>query len=543
MIQADDTAADRPAANASVGLRTYLDGVASIVKRVPAAWVRCELHTLKVGDRFVGMEFIEADGDGKQIAKVQGGCWPAVWRRIEGDFRAAGLTLTSGSQVMVKLDANLNPTYGFRVNVSDIDLTFALGDLNARMQAIRKHLQDTGVWDRNRNLPRPADFVRVSVIAPAGAAGLGDSQSTADTLAAAGLAEFIYHEVPFQTRDAPARIVETLREIYRQCRAEPDRHCAVAIIRGGGASADLAWLVDQKLAEAVCRMNVPVMTGIGHERDRNLLDEIACIPCDTPSKVVEHISSTITRSAMVGLRAYESVRASVAGALSDHRAAVAVTSAAVDRDAREAIRVADRVVRAAATGLEPGARDLLDQTHAAVTAALDTARGSARYRREAAGEAIQGLRMEIVATVGAKLRPLDLGTERALSEVRTRLDAVPQAVTADMDRLLAQIRADAARSAEDAGSAITGLRRQAIVDARQAVDVCRSAIATIQDCADALHPRTVLAAGYAILRDAAGSPLTSLRSVRSADIVAAEMRDGTTHLRNESQAQTEDQRA
>lgn len=537
MIDADETAnAEPPAGNASVGLKAYLDGVASVVKRIPSAWVRCELHTLKVGDRFVGMEFIELDQDGKQVAKVQGGCWPAVWRRIDGQFHDAGLTLTAGSQVMVKLEASLNTTYGFRVNVLDVDLTFALGDLNARMQAIRKHLRDIGVWDQNRILPRPADFVRVRVIAPAGAAGLGDFRSTADGLAAAGLAEFIYHEVPFQTRDAPARIVETLREIYRECRAEPGRNYAVAIIRGGGASADLAWLVDQKLAEAVCRMNVPVMTGIGHERDRNLLDEIACIPCDTPSKVVEHISSTIIRSATVGHSAYGSVQASVAGALSDHRAAVASTSATIDRDAREAIRLADRVVRAAATGMEPGARDLLAQTHVAVISSLDAVRGAARHRREAAADAVHGLKRRIVATLEANLRPLDIGTERALSEVRTRLDSVPQAASLDTDRLLQQIHAAAGQLADAAGSEVAALGEQAILEARRIVEGCHSTIAMIQERADALHPRTVLAAGYAILRDAKGLPLTSLDSVRAEASIAAEMRDGTTQLRNEDRA-------
>lgn len=531
MIAASEAA--NSAGNASVGLKTYLDDIASFVKRVPSAWVRCELHTLRIGDRFVGMEFIELDEEGKQIAKVQGGCWPAVWRRIGGQFKAAGLTLTAGSQVMVKLEASLNKTHGFRVNVLDVDLTFALGDLNARMQAIRKHLRNIGVWDQNRTLPRPADFVRVRVIAPAGAAGLGDFRSTADRLAAAGLAEFLYHEAPFQTRDAAARIVETLRDIYRECRAQPGRNCAVAIIRGGGASADLAWLVDQKLAEAVCRMNIPVMTGIGHERDKNLLDEIACIPCDTPSKVVEHISSTIIRSAMIGHGAYESVQASVAGALGKGRADVASTVATIDKDAREAIRLADRGVRAAATGLEPGARDSLARTHGAVTNSLDVVREIARRRREAAAEAVRGLSISIVADVGASLRPLDMGAERALSEVRTRLDAVPQAASDDANRLMAQIHAAAGQLADGARGEVAALSDQVLFEAYRTVDGCQSAIAMIQERAEALHPRTVLAAGYAVLRDATGAPLTSLRSVRTAIGIVAEMRDGSTRLRNE----------
>jgi exodeoxyribonuclease VII large subunit len=527
------------AANTPVGLKAYLAGIADVVKRVPAAWVRCELHALKIQDRFVRMEFIEVDGDGKQVAKVQGGCWPAVWQRIDADFRAAGLPLEAGSQVLVKLDANLSATFGFQVTVSDIDLTFALGDLNARMQSIRKNLQDAGIWGQNRSLPRPTDFVRVSVIAPAGAAGLGDFRSTADGLARAGLAEFVYHEVPFQTRDAPARIVEKLRAIYRDCGTDDGRHCAVAIIRGGGASADLAWLVDQKLAEAVCLMNVPVMTGIGHERDRNLLDEIACIPCDTPSKVAEYINSTITRTAMEGHRALETIAAQGAQILSRHESAILATRNAVETDARETLRLAAATVRTVATDLEPGARALLDNTQTAVATASEETRFAARQRREAATHAIQDLRRNIVTAVEAALRPLELGVAGARKEIVTRVDALPQTVSDDIIRLRATIAGEATRIVDSASDEVGALREQFNEDARRTLQDCSSAIAMIQERADSVHPRTVLAAGYAILRDRGGSPLTSSEAVRAAALVTAEMRDGTTRLRHDQPAPLE----
>jgi exodeoxyribonuclease VII large subunit len=479
------------------------------------------------------MEFIEVDAAGKQVAKVKGGCWPAVWQRIEAEFRGAGLPLEAGSQVLVKLDATLNAAYGFQVNVSDIDLTFALGDLNARIQAIRKHLQDAGIWARNRSLPRPTDFVRVSVIAPAGAAGLGDFRSTADRLAGAGLAEFAYHEVPFQTRDAPVRIVDALRGIYRECTTEEGRRCAVAIIRGGGASADLAWLVDQKLAEAVCQMNVPVMTGIGHERDRNLLDEIACIPCDTPSKVAELISSTITRAATEGHRAYEIIRAEGAQILDRQEAALASTLNGVDRDARETIRVAEATVRTVATGLEPGARKLLDVTQDAVATASEDTRAATRRCREAAAQIIHDLHKTIVVAIETAIRPVELGTERARSEIATRIDGLPQSASNEISRLRGQISRDVDQISDVAVQEIAGLRKQVLEDAMRTMADCSSAIAMVRERADAVHPRTVLAAGYAILRDRAGALLTSSGAVRNAGLVKAEMRDGTIRLRSD----------
>ncbi len=78
MLETKPSNADVAVPNASVGLRAYLDEVSAVVRRVPSSWVRCELHALKVTDRFTRMEFIELDRDGKQIARVQGGCWSAA---------------------------------------------------------------------------------------------------------------------------------------------------------------------------------------------------------------------------------------------------------------------------------------------------------------------------------------------------------------------------------------------------------------------------------------------------------------------------------
>lgn len=564
----------RAGSNAAVGLRAYLDEVADVVKRVPRAWVRCELHLLKITERFVRMEFIELEDRGTQVAKVQGGCFPAVWRRIQADFSAAGLSLEAGSQVLVQLRGRLDPTFGFQVAVLDVDIRFALGDLNTRILAIRKQLQGAGAWDRNRSLRRPADFVRVSVIAPPGAASLGDFRSTATRLEAARLVRFDYHEVPFQTRDAPTRIVEELRSIYRASMSEQTRSCAVAIVRGGGASADLAWLVDHKLTEAVCRMNVPVMTGIGHEQDRILLDEVACMSFDTPSKVVEHIVATVTRAALNGRRAYESIRASAEQIASRTKAAVTALGATVDRDAREAIRAAEMFVRSASVGLEPGARTLLEEAQNLVrssdldvdrsaretlrltgstvraTAAglepgarallddvrelaagqLKSAHAAAGQSREAAHQSLQQLGIGIGRHVEAATRSVDLGLQRASSEIRTRLEAVPASATGEVTSAHREIANSVRHAVELAEEEIADLRVGAVGGATRALDACQSEIAIVQARAGALHPRTVLAAGYAILRDGTGAPLTGVSAVRTAETVTAEMRDGTALL-------------
>jgi hypothetical protein len=106
--------------------------------------------------------------------------------RFDAAFKANGLTLEVGCKVLVKLRAELRATYGFQVEVLDVDPTYTLGDHKARMEAIRARLRDAGHWDRNRVLARPRDFLRVAVISPAGAAGLGDFQSTAVKMSGRG---------------------------------------------------------------------------------------------------------------------------------------------------------------------------------------------------------------------------------------------------------------------------------------------------------------------------------------------------------------------
>lgn len=516
--------------NSSIGLKVFLNGVESAVKKLPSAWVRCELHQLKVMERFVRMEFIELDGSGNQLARAQGGCWPDVWREINSTFCAAGLKLETGSQVLVKLQARINPTFGFQVDVLDIDLTFALGDLTARIQAIKTHLVTEGKWNKNRSLPRPKDFIRVAVISPKGAAGLGDFRSSADSLEDAGLITFTYFEAPFQTREAPSRIVDILREIYRKCKAEESRYCAVAIIRGGGASTDLAWLIDPTLAEAVSLMNIPVITGIGHERDRNLLDEIACIPCATPSKVAEHISTTILRAATDAGHAFQSIQSNVTGMLDKERSTLTSLLHSLERDAKETVRVSEIVVRNITQKLEPGVRVLLDQTNVEVLIAIETVRSAARQRRETASNSILSLSRSISQGVENSLRPLNISAERTLSEIMTRVESVPQVAKENTAQLLYQVTSGAQQTTDDVCGCLNNLNIAMISGVRQTITYLGNNISRVQERADSLHPKTVLAAGYSILRNEEGVPLTNILALRTAGLMQAEMRDGTAKL-------------
>ncbi len=196
--------------------------------------------------------------------------------------------------MLIKVKARFDPQYGFSVNVEDIDSNYTLGDIARRYQQILEKLTTEGLVNKNKGLPTPFDIQNVLVIAPENAAGLGDFRKDADMLDRAGVCHFVYHSATFQGNTAPSSIIESLSTGLRQWanafNSPPD---LIIIIRGGGAVNDLAYLNDYDLAALLCKRSVPIWVGIGHEKDRTILDEVANRSFDTPSKVIGGIRNLI----------------------------------------------------------------------------------------------------------------------------------------------------------------------------------------------------------------------------------------------------------
>lgn len=163
-------------------------------------------------------------------------------------------------------------------------------------------LRDHG---ESRSLPAPADFVRVAVISPETSAGLGDFRQEADRLHGAGLCEFLFLRATFQGPAAASSLLEALETALTAHRERP--FDALVIIRGGGAVTDLAWLNDLELARCACRLPIPILTGIGHERDSTILDEVAHRRFDTPSKAAHHTTQVIRDNALAALADLERI--------------------------------------------------------------------------------------------------------------------------------------------------------------------------------------------------------------------------------------------
>lgn len=279
-------------------LKEYLSTVQEVIKLTfdTPVWVKAEIRNLNIKAGHYYLELAEKDPDNDQvIASCRATIWKFAAQKIVTPFeRETGIELSRDLNVLIKVKASFDPQYGFSLNIVEIDSSYTLGDIARRYQEIVQRLTAEGLIERNRQLPTPFDLNRILVIAPENAAGLGDFKKDADTLADAQVCEFVYHSATFQGNTAPQSIRQSLAQGLKQWAEDyttaPD---LIVIIRGGGAVNDLAYLNDYELAALLCKRSVPIWVGIGHEKDRTILDEIAQHSYDTPSKVITGIRNHI----------------------------------------------------------------------------------------------------------------------------------------------------------------------------------------------------------------------------------------------------------
>ncbi|QXB85585.1 exodeoxyribonuclease VII large subunit [Acinetobacter lwoffii] len=281
-----------------LSLKEYLATVQEVVKLTfdTPVWVKAEIRNLSIKAGHYYLELAEKEADSDQvIASCRATIWKFSAQKIVTQFeRESGIELSRDLKVLIKVKANFDPQYGFSLNIVEIDSGYTLGDIARRYQQIVERLTNEGLIQRNRNLPSPFDLNRILVIAPENAAGLGDFKKDADTLQRAQVCKFVYHSATFQGNTAPQSIMYSLAQALKQWaqtyNTAPD---LIVIIRGGGAVNDLAYLNDYDLAALLCKRSVPVWVGIGHEKDRTILDEIAHRSFDTPSKAIAGIRNHI----------------------------------------------------------------------------------------------------------------------------------------------------------------------------------------------------------------------------------------------------------
>lgn len=296
-----------------LSLSEYLSTVQEIIHVAfnEPVWVKAEIRNLNIKAGHYYLELAEKDEDtDKVIASCKAMIWKFSAAKIILKFeRESGIELSKDLNVLIKAKARFDPQYGFSVTIEAIDSSYTLGDIARRYQQILTRLDTEGLLNKNKSLPIPFDIQNVLVIAPENAAGLGDFKKDADALAHTGVCHFRYHTATFQGNTAADSITESLSLALRQWAATfataPD---LIVLIRGGGAVNDLAYLNDYNLAALLCKRSVPIWVGIGHEKDRTILDEVANRSFDTPSKVIGGIRNLIVERSQEVLEALQKIK-------------------------------------------------------------------------------------------------------------------------------------------------------------------------------------------------------------------------------------------
>lgn len=272
-------------------------------------WVIAEISNINKNRGHLYLELSESNAQGQTLASCRAMIWQSNAERLLSRFETeTGSEFAVGQKVLLLAEVSFHEQYGFSFVVQDIDPSFTLGELEAKLNDIRKKLIFEGLYGLNKQLTLSEDFFRIAVIAPPAAAGLGDFRADADILQHANLCEFTYFYSAFQGEQVQPEMLSALDAIESLHASNP--FDAVVIIRGGGAKLDLSTLNIYDIAKRLCEMHLPVLTGIGHERDNTILDEVAHTRFDTPSKVIAGIRNKIFQQAQMAKQHWQHIEQS-----------------------------------------------------------------------------------------------------------------------------------------------------------------------------------------------------------------------------------------
>ena len=259
-------------------------------------WVQAELSDVR--SNYSGhcyLEFVQKDASGNNlIAKARGTIWSNIYKMLKPYFeQETGQAFTSGIKVLVNVSVELHELYGYSLTVLDIDPTYTVGDMERKRREILRQLEEEGVIDLNKELEMPLLPQRVAVISSATAAGYGDF---CNQLANNPRGYGFYTEL-FPTIMQGERVEESILSALDAINNRLEEFDVVVIIRGGGATSDLSGFDTYHLAASCAQFPLPIITGIGHERDDTVIDKVAHTRVKTPTAAAEFLIAKMDRCA------------------------------------------------------------------------------------------------------------------------------------------------------------------------------------------------------------------------------------------------------
>ena len=261
-------------------------------------WIQAELSDVR--SNYSGhcyLEFVQKDTSGNNlIAKARGTIWSNIYKMLKPYFeQETGQAFASGIKVLVRVSVEFHELYGYSLTVLDIDPTYTVGDMVRKRREILRQLEEEGVIGLNKELEMPLLPQRIAVISSATAAGYGDfCNQLANNPRGYGFHTQLFPAI-MQGERVEESIIAALDCIYAQL----DRWDVVVIIRGGGATSDLSGFDTYLLAASCAQFPLPIITGIGHERDDTVVDIVAHTRVKTPTAAAEYLIGKMDKCADV----------------------------------------------------------------------------------------------------------------------------------------------------------------------------------------------------------------------------------------------------
>jgi exodeoxyribonuclease VII large subunit len=253
-------------------------------------WVVAEISEIRCNAKGHCYLELAERADEVTVAQIKATIWARTFRSIASQFeKTTGESLKQGMKVLLQVNVTFHEVYGLSLNIRDIDPTYSLGEMARKKREVIERLTREGLINLNKQIPLPLVPQRIAVISSATAAGYGDFINHLDHNPYGYNIYHTLYQSLMQGQEAGASLMAALREI----KAHRKRYDAVVIVRGGGSQIDLSCFDTYGLAAEVAKFPLPVITGIGHERDDTVVDIVAHIKLKTPTAVAEFLLSNM----------------------------------------------------------------------------------------------------------------------------------------------------------------------------------------------------------------------------------------------------------
>ncbi|MDN5204998.1 exodeoxyribonuclease VII large subunit [Fulvivirgaceae bacterium BMA10] len=252
----------------------------------PSYWVVAEIGEMRLNQKgHCYMELVEKEGETVK-AKIRANIWAYNYRNLSGWFEAiTHQSLQPGIKILANVQVNFHELYGLSLNIKDIDPNFTLGERARKKQEVIAQLVEDGVFDMNKEQELPLVPQNIAVISSPTAAGYGDFNDQLTNNSGGYHFNINLFQALMQGDEAKESIIEAMHQVYEQV----EDFDTLVIIRGGGSQVDLDCFDTYDLAAHVAQFPLPVITGIGHERDETIVDLVAHTKMKTPTAVAEFL--------------------------------------------------------------------------------------------------------------------------------------------------------------------------------------------------------------------------------------------------------------